>query len=252
MILENSNILLENNTIIEPLGILSIPGIIIWWDANTFNQPDGTRIPNVIDRAGSGFNLLQGDITRQPRIKTNAINSNNAIEFDVFSGNPTLMATRQGLNNFFNGKIVEVFTVFKFVTTPSNNQIWHFRSSTNPVLRLNTNGASRLQLFTSSDSGNTTTNTITTTLTNNQFYIAYIRVDLTSGITTTLEIDNIGSNTVSDVNTYTFSNHTFRLSASNNPVVNEIGETILFSNNTSLLSSEKLSVITSLKSKYNL
>jgi hypothetical protein len=253
MIVQNTHLVTENNSLIENLGILSIPGIIIWWDANSFSRPNGTRIDNLIDRAGSGFNLQQPLSTRQPRIKTNALAGNNTIEFDIPGATSTLLASRAGLSSIINNRIIEIFQVSQVKNTPSNFLYWHFRAVNNPLIRANQTTANRLLLGATNATGGTTTINVPVNLNNNQFYIFYSKFDFSfGGVEMTAEVIDNGTATGTQSGDFTFDRHTFRVGAGNNAVAMEQGEIILFSNTEALTSANKLSVINYLKDKYNI
>ena len=253
MIFENNRLITENISFIENIGILSIPRIILWWDANSFAQPDGTRIENLIDRAGSGFNLQQFMINRQPRIKTNGLNGNRTIVFDV-SSTGTLLSSKAGLSSIVNNRIIEIFQVSQIKNTPSTFLYWHFRAMNNPSLIItNQTTANEFLIGVTNDFGQTSTLTVPTSLNNNQFYIFYSRFDFTStDVDMFAEVVGIDSISGTGTGSFTFNVHTFRVGSENNPVEMEQAEIIVFSNTQQLSNTNKLSVINYLQNKYNI
>jgi len=260
MILENNRIILDNNSIIENLGVYAVPGLILWHDASQLNIPNGTLISEISEKSGTGFNFIQSDVQRRPLNRTNVINGFgaaslelNTVDFPV--GNQgTILGSRTGSQNFFNGRVVEVFWVGRFLTPPSGVSLfYHFRSPVNPVVTIRILPSNRLSLSATDNSGNTLITTLTNTLVSNQWYIFSTLFDFTGTFNRTLTVEGVGSISDSSVNSFTFtSSHNFRLGGSANTNTVQFAEGVIASNTAPLSLDNKNIIINYLKTKYNI
>lgn len=261
MIIDNSRIVTENNKIIENLGVYAVRGLRFWHDASTIALNDGDKIPNVIEKSGSGFNFVQGEVKRQPVFRENRINGLPSMSFELntsdypLGSQGTLFGSRNGSQSFFNGRVIEFFWVGKYGTLLSNSSLFlHIRSaSANNTIIFRILPTNRFSLTSVDSLGNTVITTLSTTLNPNQWYIFYGLVDLSGTFNRTLSVEGVGSTSVTSSNSFVFSTaHNFRLSGSGNTSDVEVAESIITSNTAPMSSNDKSIIINYFKTKYGL
>jgi len=110
---------------------------VIWLDANTIIQANGTQVSSFADVSGNGNNLSQGTFVKQPLFNTAVVNGLPAVQFD---GNNDLLA--RGATPALESTNLTYFIVFKRANLTSQMLITAGYASNSPKWRTYCNSGS--------------------------------------------------------------------------------------------------------------